>query len=231
MSRSQHGIHHWGVLVAAICLLVGTACTDGGAPPPSTPGISSSPLVPQWVPSKPLPRATMSESERDTLNRKRLARLAELRGIANPPQVDPVRWIYPEEVGTVVVECLRDAGFGATSSADGRGFTVDAGSQSQMASLNLAWYRCSAMYPTDPRASMDVWNEAQRRAAYEYLTTSLIPCLKHIGAEPAQAPSIAVYLSDPGRWEYPDPGNQARMELWTRDCPPNPPTRAILGEG
>ncbi|MFT3860046.1 hypothetical protein [Micropruina sp.] len=172
----------------------------------------------------------MSETEREKLNRERLDRLAAMRRITDPPTVVPIRWIYPEEVGTIVVQCLRDAGFAATSSSDGRGFTANAGSESQVPALNLAWYRCSALYPTDPRASLTVWNQAQREVAYEYLTESLIPCLRGLGAEPAQAPSRAVYLSDPDRWEYPDAGSQAARELWARECPLDPPTAIMLGE-
>jgi len=172
----------------------------------------------------------MSDSERDQLNAERLSWLASHLKIPDPPVETPVRWIYPEEIGTVIVSCLREAGFEVTSSSDGRGFTADAGSESQVTQFNLAWYRCSARYPTDPRTQPSVWNAEQRAAALEYISEALIPCLQSIGANPAPAPSLAVFVADPASWQYPDPGNAKTMALWEARCPPSPPSRVIIGE-
>lgn len=184
-----------------------------------------------WRPTSPLPLVTMPEHEKQALEEQRLQDLAEMLHITDPPAVRPARWIYPEEVGSVVAGCLREAGFDAAPAGDGRGFTADAGTQEQIPTLNLAWYRCSATYPPDPRTSHTAWNTEQQMVAYAYITDALIPCLEGIGANPIDAPSASVYLADPTSWEYPDPGDGRTMESWIRTCPPDPPSRAILGEG
>ena len=190
---------------------------------------AGSPLA-NWRPQVPLQKASMSDAERDQLNGERLAWLASHLHISDPPVETPVRWIYPEEIGTVIVSCLNEAGFEVSSSSDGRGFTADAGSESQVTQFNLAWYRCSARYPTDPRTQPSVWNAQQRAAAHEYISEALIPCLQSIGANPAPAPSLEVFLADPGSWQYPDPGNGKTMALWEARCPASPPSRVIIGE-
>ncbi len=172
----------------------------------------------------------MPESEKQMLNDQRLKELAETLDLLDPPSVEAVRWIYPEEVGSVVVDCLREAGFSASPTADGRGFKADAGTEAQIPVLRMAWYRCSAMYPMDPRTLHTSWTTAQKSVTYAYLTEALIPCLNDLGITGLDAPSRSVFLADPASWQYPDPGNGRTMDLWTHTCPPNPPSRAILGE-
>lgn len=218
------------LLVVCICMCSVSACLTS-PDVPTGPGevASASPSTFDWKPRKPLPQATMSAEERDRLTQEFLARAAKESQIEHPPQVAAQRWIYPEEIGAVWVPCMQKAGFNASSSAGGRGYVADMGSLSQKEAFDLAVYKCKATYPLDPRADNSTWTRAQHEVAYEYLTTFLIPCLRKIGANPADAPSLAVYLSDPG-WEYPDPGSSEKMELWYSTCPIDPPTAAILGD-
>ena len=221
-----------GAIVAALGSLSLTGClgsVDEQSPNMTATASSSSSLA-DWKPRVPLPRATLSPGEREQLNKKHLAWLASQLGLTDPPVIEPVRWIYPEEIGTVIVGCLKDAGFSVTSSSDGRGFSADAGTEAQLPLFRLAWYRCSALYPRDPRVDPGVWTQEQRAVAYEYISQALIPCLKSIGASPEPAPSLSVFVADQSSWRYPDAGNQKTMELWAGKCPPSPPSRAILGE-
>ena len=217
-------------LAAAAVAVAG--CAPQAAQPPSTAGAAisgRSPLA-NWRPRIPLQKASMSDAERAQLNDERLSWLASHLHIPDPPVETPVRWIYPEEIGTVIVSCLREAGFDVSSNSDGRGFTADAGSKSQVTQFNLAWYKCSARYPTDPRTQPSAWNAQQRAAALEYISEALIPCLQSIGANPAPAPSLEVFVANPASWEYPDPGNGKTMALWETRCPASPPSRVIIGE-
>ncbi|MDN5771558.1 MAG: hypothetical protein L0H24_11770 [Microlunatus sp.] len=173
----------------------------------------------------------MEPAERERRHQARLVQMAKSLGIKDPPKIDPLQWIYPEEVGTFRVPCLRAQGFQAWPSADGRGYKTDMGSVSQQEAYNLASYTCNAQYPLDPRADPSIWTRDQHTVVYQYLTDSLIPCLRRIGANPAEAPTLPVYLANPGTaWEYPDPGGRERMELWYGTCPIDPPTKVILGE-
>lgn len=86
---------------------------------------------------------------------------------------------------------------------------------SQEEAFNLAMYTCRARFPVDTRTQKSEWSQEQVAAEYEYVTTWLIPCLKRLGANPPDAPSLAVYMADPPTsWEYPDPGSEERQELW-----------------
>lgn len=220
-----------GALLGALLLFIGcfTGCASPvdvvvGKPTPSGQALAD------WRPSSPVVAADMAEAERQVLNAERLRHLAEMLHVSAPPRVDIVRWIYPEDIGAVVGGCIRDAGFSVSPALDGRGFTTKAGTLDQIPSLNLAWYRCSAMYPTDPRANREQWTAEQKAIAYQYLTEALVPCLRGINANPPEVPSLAVYLADPDSWRYPDPGDQRTSDLWASTCPHSPPTRALLGE-
>ena len=228
MSRCRQWIRWAGLLVVALLPLTGCAAPEdvsSAKPSPREPSLA------EWEPSRPIAAVEMSEAERQVLNEERLRHLAEMLRISTPPKVTAVRWIYPEDIGSVVGGCIRDAGFSVSLAADGRGFKASAGTLDQVPNLNLAWYRCSATYPTDPRASREAWTAEQQKVAYQYLTEVLIPCLKGIDANPPEPPSLAVYLADPDSWHYPDPGNARTNEIWIGACPPSPPTRALLGEG
>lgn len=226
------GTRRLRAVALAALLLLAAGCAPGPSPTAADAGATSTgSALADWRPSTPIPVVVMSDSERKHLNDLRLQNLAEMLHVSDPPHVEAVRWIYPEEIGSVVGGCLREAGFVVSPAADGRGFQADAGTEAQLPILNLEWYRCSAMYPTDPRARGNSWTIAQETIAYEYLTEALIPCLKDIGADPLDAPSLSVYLADQASWRYPDPGGQQTQQIWFRSCPPSPPTRAILGEG
>lgn len=219
------------LLAVCMCIYTLSGCVTSPSVTTTPDGVASaSPSTIHWKPSKPLPQATMSAGERDRLTQEFLVQAAKESQIDHPPEVAVLRWIYPEEIGAVWVPCMQKAGFTASSSAGGRGYVADMGSRSQQQAFDLAVYTCKATYPLDPRADNSTWTRAQHEVAYEYLTTFLIPCLRRIGANPADAPSLPVYLSDP-RWEYPDPGSSEKMELWYSTCPIDPPTAAILGDG
>ena len=224
------GVKYVGVTAVALVALLG-AC----ASPPQTPALpsagTSTPSGYTWKPKQPLPAVTMSAAEREKLTQQRLQQFAKIWKISDPPQVAVVRWIYPEEVGTVHVACLREAGYKAESTGDGRGLSADFGSLSQQGAFNLARYRCNAMYPIDPRTDSSRLTDAQRSVVYEYIVESLVPCLERIGANPADPPTLAVFLANATSWEYPDPGSADKQDSWLRECPIDPPSGALLGEG
>lgn len=231
VGNQSSALARFAVAVFLLCLGVGCSTTPREAPPTGVDATQVAPSTLEWKPSKPLPRATMDPAERDRRNKAHLDRLATSLGIVDPPTLEPVQWIYPEEVGNFRVACLRAQGFNAESSSGGRGYKADSGSMSQKGAFDLATFKCSAQYPIDPRMQTSTWNRAQHTVVYEYLTESLIPCLRRLGANPDEVPSLEVYLTDPNNfWMYPDPGSEERMELWYSTCPIDPPSRVILGE-
>lgn len=173
----------------------------------------------------------MSESELETEYSNYLKSIPS-QGLEGPiPQVRRVRWIYPEESGPVWAKCLGDAGFDAKPTSDGRGLQVNYGNDSQRSAYLRANYICRASYPIDPRLMRHTWTPERKRAAYEYLTGWLIPCLRANGVTPDEPPTLAVFESDPVvAWGYPDLGSEQAMDDMLTKCPADPPSGAILGD-
>jgi hypothetical protein len=183
----------------------------------------------QWRPGKELPRAEMSDEQRDVLYRQQLESILRIAEIENPPQVEVSRWIYPEEQGRVWSGCMQEQGFDSQETAGGQ-ILSDMGDESQELAFWTANYVCIARFPIDPRTDFHYWNEAQLKAWYQYLVEFLVPCLDQLEANPDTAPSWEVFLADPESWEYPDAGGQ-NQEAWYAQCPHSPPSAVILGDG
>lgn len=192
---------------------------------------SSSTSYAAWRPSRPVTGQTMSAQQLADYYRGEFIPALDTKDVpAPPPEVQPVRWVYFEEVGTEVAKCLREEGFDANPTVGGRGVSVQFGNASQQSAFALANYICEASYPVDPRVFPSAWSLDQKEAAYEYLTTWLIPCLREHGVEAAAAPSLEVHASDPTTaWTYPDLGGQSAMQEMLTACPSDPPGAAITG--
>ncbi len=164
--------------------------TDGqsdaptGAPPP----------VADWEPPTPLSnRVDMSEQEKMAKRAANLALEAEVSGLEDPPKVELIRWITPEEWAPALVECANDRGFPV-------GYTTDGGIDSanipgeQGPALELAMYECMAEYSIDPRLREPL-NGEQRGILYDYLVSSYVSCLAKLDIEVSAPPTREVFMS------------------------------------
>ena len=111
---------------------------------------------------------------------------ADYFGVADPPDVEVVRYVGTEELDKIVRQCVTDAGYPAT---DG-GFDVPAGNEEAFA---LAQYTCYVQYPV-PERYTQAWGDEQVRAQYRWTVDFVIPCLEERGHPIAPPPSEAVFL-------------------------------------
>lgn len=193
--------------VGAVLVLTGCSSPkdDVASPPPATPSMDSSepaatpgggspPIVSDWQPSNPLSsRIDMSEKEKMAKRATNLVLQAESMGLQNPPKIQLVRWITPEEWAPTLVKCLTDRGFPV-------GYTADGGINSanipgeQAPALETAMYECMAQYSIDPRLSQSL-NSEQRGILYDYLVESYVPCLGKLGVKVSSPPSREVFMA------------------------------------
>ncbi|SEB99705.1 hypothetical protein SAMN04489844_1474 [Nocardioides exalbidus] len=171
----------------------------------------------------------MNETEKMRKRASNMALEAEAIGLEDPPKVDLVRWITPEEWASALRECLTNAGFPV-------GYTTDGGISSanipgeQTPALELAMYVCMGEYAIDPRYSEEL-NTEQRGILYDYQTTYYVSCLKKLGIEVSKPPSREVFMAtaDGDGWmpqlELPrDKGPEANTA-----CPVLPPSNVLYG--
>lgn len=100
--------------------------------------------------------------------------LAEYLGVTDPPDIEVVRWVLPEEFSDIEAECLDKHGF--PRQADGS-YTVP---EDQRATFGLAQFECYAAYPVHPRYTRE-WTEEQIGRQYDWTVQSVIPCLEDQG--------------------------------------------------
>lgn len=206
----------------AACLLC--ACT--GAQQSVTPSLVPTPATTTtWRPSQPLPRVWMSEDEKESA---RIAALDDERRSYGLPEMQYpslVRWVYREEIASVMVPCLADKGFVVTAQPSGTGVTGGIPSAQNQA-FALATLACKAMYSIDPR--LDAFpSEAQKELVFDYWSESVIPCERAHGGTMADLPSRATWLANPLPMEDYPFGNP-KIET---ACPYNVPSQLWLGEG
>jgi len=215
--------------LALSVLLTVTACgqTSNAPPAPTTTSVradATSPAPPdRWHPTHKIPLVVMSEEEMNRIRIEQIAALAKQLDLGSPEVPALIRWIYPEDIGTTIVPCLRDKGFDVTPNAAGNGYSTGV-SRAQEKAFGLAEWQCSAMYTIDSRITLPP-TTAQYGIDYDYVKEFLLPCLAKLGYADLELPSKEVYLASGGWTGYPrgDMTAQAR-------CPRNPPAYAVLGE-
>lgn len=180
------------------------------------------------------PGGTLSAEDRDAIA-TRLAQVAEVNGVTDPPPIDMVRVVSAVDFARTQVACLHDAGFSAvTLSDDGTGFSVEFPDDSQADAFGLAVYTCEAKFVRDPAQDESRWTREQKLVDYAYLTGTLVDCLTEQGFTIRDIPSEEVFLEtwDHDRW---NPYEQlAAAGGWGREvdraCPANTPLELIWGQ-
>lgn len=178
-----------------------------------------------------LPSEQMSDTSSDEYARD--------LGTSDPPSVDVVREVQPEEYSTVLEECLTGAGFPPSTPAGSRMPEWDI-LEEQSAAFSLAEYVCWAQYPVAAESQSSLTDE-QMGLVYDFWLSETIPCLAELGYEVAEPPSRAAFVGgqlwDPrestytsvmldvqsGRWENEE-------IVYSEQCVTDPPSDALLTE-
>lgn len=210
------------VAISVVLMLTGCA-SSGDVPKPATTGARS--LSPQ------------DEADLDA----QLASAAEASQLTDIPAVERVRIVSQADAPQTQVDCLTAAGYPATLTGDGQGWSVELTGASD--AYNLAAYTCLAQYPTDPAQSWSRVTEDQKRIAYNYLSVTLVQCLTDQGFTTGSVPTEEAFLAtwDTALWNpYTDvhPAEEVLvdgrfpLEAWEavwKACPMNTPPGLIWG--
>lgn len=231
-----------GVGVAAASLVAAVMAQGGGgdiaiepapaAPVSSTPErlTGAPPPVSEWQPATPLSASVeMSEAEKARERRALLGAEARGLGLSNPPNIDLVRWISPEEWAPSMLGCLAGQGLPVGYTADG-GIDSSLVPSDEQPALQLAMYSCTAQFTVDPRYSMPL-NAEQRGILYDFLTTSYVPCLGGLGIEVAVPPSRQRFIAagDDDGWQPQLGLPRGRVTEANAACPVRPRSEVLYG--
>lgn len=162
-----------------------------------------------------------------------LADLAEMYGIQDPPEVDPIRHITPSESKILIDECMRGRGW---SVVDGHiQFTSE-----QRDSLNMDSYICAAQYPVR-QEYLQPLDAASWGRIYDYWVSETVPCLNSEGLTVNEPPTRETFVerrawtpdSDAVRDQVRDRVSQGEYpdieHVFTEVCPVSPPEEVRLG--
>ena len=137
-----------------------------------------------------------------------LKNLAEQAGIADPPQVDLIRFVSAQEWAEVHIDCMTSAGFPVSLLPDGEGIDTSGIPEAQRFNggpFQLARYECEAKYSIDPGASAQL-SDDQLGVLYDWYVDVSAPCLESQGVDVIQPPSkqafIETYFTDQGWYPY-----------------------------
>ncbi|WP_162802058.1 hypothetical protein [Ornithinimicrobium murale] len=154
-----------------------------------------------------------------------LEQISNMYEVADPPSVDIVRVVNPDEQLDLIAGCMQEEGWPATAVKDG-GLQYQ-NIPEQKSAINESFYACFAQYPLAEEflaVGPDHYEEL-----YDYFVNEVKPCLEGQGIAISDPPSfeswLAVAEQDEGKhWdptvEIPDSADfQALQEI----CPQNPP--------
>lgn len=162
-------------LVALVPLMVLSGC-DGSAP-------GSAGTAPTAVAAATLQTGTFEEYA---------AGLAAQLGIDNPPKVEPIREVAPDDQGLrLQTQCMIDVGWPYQQDRDG-GWVLELRAAQEDA-FNLDSYVCQLQYPVAARYRQP-WGEPQHRARYAYLVDDYLPCVRSHGYTVAEPPTFEVFV-------------------------------------
>ncbi len=201
-----------GVLAAFTVVIAGCSLTQSSAPPGSTsdPAPSSDELITQWLASE-----------------------ATALGIVDPPKVDLIRTITPDEFATVQVACMQSEGFDARLTSDGEGIDYSAIPPEQSDQLRVTIYTCESKYPIGAIYLVPL-NESQLRILFDYRAGDLSYCISEHGYTPDVPPSLTTFIEAEGDWS---PYDQLTKVLSPIDltelieaCPQSPALETLFPE-
>lgn len=120
------------------------------------------------------------------------AGLAAQLGIDDPPRVEPIREVAPDDEGLrIQTQCMIDLGWPYREDRDG-GWVLEL-QVAQEDAFNLDSYVCQLQYPVAARYRQP-WGESQHRARYAYLVDDYLPCVRSHGYSVAEPPTFEVFV-------------------------------------
>lgn len=122
---------------------------------------------------------------------KELEDYAKHLNLSPAPKVDVVRYVTLDEQPVVFARCMADSGFAADDEGE------YSAPSSQIRSLNVALYTCTAKYPLQDRFYQPYTIE-QKRIIYDYFVAELVPCLQKEGFSPPPPPTFETFLATIG---------------------------------
>lgn len=166
----------------------------------------------------------------DQNREEELSDYARVLGIDDPPAVEVVREVSPEDQVGALRECMGESGF-AVSDPQSTSLEWDV-PQGQDEAFSLAIYVCNARYPIaqEHRAPLDADG---RGGLYDHWVSETIPCLQSLGYSVEVPPSRDSFMAgamwDPrastmeqvmadvseGRWASED-------SVYGQECPTEP---------
>lgn len=131
-----------------------------------------------------------------------LAGQARLYGQDDPPMVEVVREVRPEETAEVMKECMAEFGFEIHGDPSGSGFSAEYPSE-QREAFDEASYICTARFPLLP-VFYQPYDEQSLDRLYDYFAEEASACLESRGFAPSEPPTrarfVEKYLASGSLW-------------------------------
>lgn len=198
------------MVVASIVLLTVAGCTSGtssghAAPRSTKTAVPVEGFTEPDLGAKPPPGPPLSDAEAETARQARAdkdwATLVAQHHSAIRPAVKLVAYASGNALSSVLVQCVKRAGYNAALARGGKGWTSSGPTsttvsipEDQATAYAVALYVCSVQHsdrPAPPRTT------AELRYLYSYLTQDLEACWTHFGftldtATPSQDEFVAI---------------------------------------
>lgn len=121
-----------------------------------------------------------------------LAGQARLYGQDDPPTVEVVREVRPEETAEVMKECMAEFGFEIHGDPSGSGFSAEYPSE-QREAFDEASYTCTARFPLMP-VFYQPYDEQSLDRLYDYFAEEASACLESLGFAASDPPTRARFV-------------------------------------
>ncbi|GAB3756067.1 hypothetical protein GCM10027591_05220 [Zhihengliuella somnathii] len=108
------------------------------------------------------------------------------------PEAEVIRNVTFEERGSILAECINQAGFAAKSTS--MSFEVEA-AEGQSDAMLRAIYTCEASYPPHP-VHFDPYSDEQLAIIYEWISDEYVPCVKAAGIVVDDMPSLETFIHE-----------------------------------
>ncbi|WP_157621785.1 hypothetical protein [Serinicoccus hydrothermalis] len=182
--------------------------------------------------------------DRGVSREEQMRSIAEMYSVPSellPEDVELVRYVTPEEQFDLKADCLEQEGFPPIR--EGGEISYIPG-EDQMMAFAVANYVCVGRYPIDFAYTQPL-TDAQWTRVYEHQVEVTVPCIRELGYEVADPPTLQTYL-DTGpesRWnpvaeveqqvteDALSTGRWDSFEEFLDACPPSPPADELRGGG
>jgi hypothetical protein len=181
--------------VVAFVALLTASCTQT-EPRPSLPSASTTNLPLRYGSRYHLPEkyAQLEAAYQRHLDEVAISHI-EYGMASPPPSASFVRFVRPDEVTQVMVDCLDGKGVSASLGPDG-GVQFAKYPADQTPTVLAADFSCQVEYPIDPKYTAPL-TQVQIAAFYDYYVHELVPCLAAEGytTDPGTIPTLSTFAA------------------------------------